>query len=507
MGAVLFGEYMDTPSGWFHREWINMINDDRFTKVCIVAPRGHAKSTNVDFIWTIWAILFTDHHYIVAISNTFMKAEKMILQPIKDAFDNNMLLRELFGDVRGERWKQTELEFNIPMANGEVSRKKLDIAGVGQSIRGMRYLQYRPDVIIADDIEDDEQVKSAARRLEIREWFWKQAYFAMKKDKGEDGLTLACRPKNIVIGTILHSDSFLNNIIEMTNEDKRNNKIPDWNAKLYSQIYNDEKGVPRVLWEERDTMESVLAEREEAKRNGQESAWVQERLNMVMADGDRPVNIDCLQFYDNLDNKILSYYVAVDLALSGGSRTSNERDYNVVMCLGVDMSNGDMYVVDYKKFQTNDVNLTVNNTMDMAYQYFAKKIVFEKGSFQGSIEVLLQQEMKRRGDYFRIEGKSHGNMGKSDRIRMTVAYYVNRKKIFVKKEMRDLYDEMYEFPSGKHDDILDALTYAIVGADPKFISFKDYASARHQKTKTRLQEIIEASDRKTISDKSPYRYI
>ena len=43
---------------------------------------------------------------------------------------------------------------------------------------------------------------------------------------------------------------------------------------------------------------------------------------------------------------------------------------------------------------------------------------------------------------------------------------VNRRKMFVKKEHANLIDEMFEFPKGRNDDLLDGLWYAVTTAKP-----------------------------------------
>ena len=53
---------------------------------------------------------------------------------------------------------------------------------------------------------------------------------------------------------------------------------------------------------------------------------------------------------------------------------------------------------------------------------------------------------------------------KEDRLESLVAPVVNRKKMYIKREHQDLVDEMFQFPKGKNDDLLDGLWYAIVNA-------------------------------------------
>ena len=59
-----------------------------------------------------------------------------------------------------------------------------------------------------------------------------------------------------------------------------------------------------------------------------------------------------------------------------------------------------------------------------------------------------------------------GARKKEDRLEALLCPIVNRRKMFVKKEHANLIDEMFEFPKGRNDDLLDGLWYAVTTAKP-----------------------------------------
>ena len=59
----------------------------------------------------------------------------------------------------------------------------------------------------------------------------------------------------------------------------------------------------------------------------------------------------------------------------------------------------------------------------------------------------------------------HG-IRKEDRLEMSLGSIVNSKKLFVRKEHTELVDELFQFPKGRHDDLLDGLYYADFFAKP-----------------------------------------
>ena len=49
---------------------------------------------------------------------------------------------------------------------------------------------------------------------------------------------------------------------------------------------------------------------------------------------------------------------------------------------------------------------------------------------------------------------------------MALGSIVNNKKLYIKKEHTELLDELFQFPKGKNDDLLDGLYYSDFFAKP-----------------------------------------
>ena len=72
----------------------------------------------------------------------------------------------------------------------------------------------------------------------------------------------------------------------------------------------------------------------------------------------------------------------------------------------------------------------------------------------------------------------HG-IKKEDRLEMSLGSIVNSRKLYMKKEHTELIDELFQFPKGRHDDLLDGLYYSDFFAKPprsKAIQNEDYQS-------------------------------
>lgn len=158
----------------------------------IEAPRGHAKSTTFTFKDSIHAAVYGYKHYEIILSDSSEQAEGF-LADIKTEFEENAAIREDFGDLEGKVWKAMV----ILLSNGT----KIEALGAGKKIRGRRHKQWRPDLILCDDLENDENVNTADQRKKLRNWFYKAV------SKAGDTYT-----DIVYIGTLLHFDALLANV-------------------------------------------------------------------------------------------------------------------------------------------------------------------------------------------------------------------------------------------------------------------------------------------------------
>ncbi|MBY6285411.1 hypothetical protein K6121_03405, partial [Neisseria subflava] len=158
------------------------------------APRGEAKSTLVTQLFTLWCVVTGRKHYAVIVMDSIDQAYPM-LEAIKAELEFNPRLKTDFPAAcgQGRVWQA-----GTAVTANEV---KIQVAGSGKKLRGLRHGPYRPDLAVLDDIENDEQVRNPEQRDKLETWL-KKAVLAL----GGAGQKFDV----IYIGTILHYDSVLN---------------------------------------------------------------------------------------------------------------------------------------------------------------------------------------------------------------------------------------------------------------------------------------------------------
>lgn len=194
---VIFPERFTLPFSTLHQEIFNILDDDAIQLAAIAAPRGFGKTSIVNMAYPAKKILFREKNFIVPISCTATQA-MMHSENLKRELLTNPIVTDLFGSMKSdsfskERWITDSGVMVLPR-------------GAGQQVRGILHKQYRPDLILCDDLEDPEAVMNDESRAKLKEWFFADVCNAVNRAQNNW--------KIIVIGTILHEDSLLANLVE-----------------------------------------------------------------------------------------------------------------------------------------------------------------------------------------------------------------------------------------------------------------------------------------------------
>ena len=281
-------EYETPP---FHEEIFRLLQDVRIPLFVLTAFRGSAKSTIVTIAYTLWAIFgVQEKKFVVLVGQTEAKARQYLMN-IRRQLESNKLLRDDMGPIDEERdqWGATAL----------VIRKldaKIMAVSVGQSIRGSLHNEHRPDLVILDDVEDTESVKTREGRDKLFNWFTAEVLPVGN-----------IRTRFVVVGNLLHEDSLIRRLKKRIDE---NPTIGEY--REYPIV--DEDGTS--LWPSKyPTPELIEAEREKMM---DPIAWAREYLLKFIAADEQIIKPEWIKYYDSLPlwNYNTYYATGIDLAIS-----------------------------------------------------------------------------------------------------------------------------------------------------------------------------------------------
>ena len=129
-------------------------------------------------------------------------------------------------------------------------------------------------------------------------------------------------------------------------------------------------------------------------------------------------------------------------------------------------SNRIIRVVDYvrKRMVPSDL---VDCVFDLVKKWRLHRVGIETFAFQKTLKYDIQRQQRERGIFFSIDelGKRHSGRGeqvlsKEARIRRLQPYF-EQGLVEIRSDMSELRYELLSFPRGKHDDLIDALSYQL----------------------------------------------
>lgn len=189
---------MSAKSPPFHKELLDMAEqgEQEHRGVVIAAPRGHAKSSILSFLLPLHRALYGQKHFIIIISNTFQLAS-LLIGDIRHELETNPGIRADFGSLAGHKWSGPTIVTK--------SGVRIVAKGTASQIRGLRHGEYRPDLVIGDDLENDEHVQNEEQRKKTWDW-WNRAVMPTLDPK---------TGSFIVVGTVIHFDSLLIKLLKL----------------------------------------------------------------------------------------------------------------------------------------------------------------------------------------------------------------------------------------------------------------------------------------------------
>ena len=421
------------------------------------APRGEAKSTLVTQLFTLWCVVTGRKHYAVIVMDSIDQAYPM-LEAIKAELEFNPRLKTDFPEAcgQGRVWQA-----GTAVTANEV---KIQVAGSGKKLRGLRHGPYRPDLAVLDDIENDEQVRNPEQRDKLETWL-KKAVLAL----GGAGQKFDV----IYIGTILHYDSVLNRTLNNpfwhATKFKAMLEWPDrmdlWDR--WEELYrNDGAEVAEAFYQaHKDEMErgavtswaarGVLALMKIRARDGH-ATFDSEYQNDPVSGEDAPF-AKSMKFWTDLPSDLVYFgALAPSLGKAGASR-----DPSAIIIGGYQRETGKLYIVE-AQIKKRLPDLIIEDVIRLHRQYRCKLWFIETVQFQE----FLKDELVKRSAARGLPVPARAVKPITDKLLRieTLQPHMANGLILLHAGQTTLEQQFRHFPMADHDDGPDAVQMLWAGA-------------------------------------------
>ena len=416
----------DVKPAEFHEEWsrILLAGTGNFA---VEAFRESAKTQIVIRANLLHALTYPQESrsYLVVICATQRTASKK-LQEVSREWLTNGAMHGLMKEVR----ENSGLAFEVCYHTGQLVR--IEAYGKGAAVRGLSWGAKRPDLVIIDDPQDEEDARSETVTASDWDWFLSDVYF------------LGQSSRIFVIGNNLGERCIMECLMRNAERLKFTvNKIPILTREGKS------------AWPEKWPLKAIETERDNMALAGSIDIWYRNKMCECISPDSQKFKRDYFKYYEvTPDLSEMNVYTTVDLAISQKANS----DYSAIVTVGVNEA-GHWFVLDVE-YGRYDPSTTMDAIFSAVQKWRPLVVGIEAVAYQSALMHFLEKEMPQRGIFFRITPLK---AGKSKELRIdTLQPRFAVGSVWFKSGavwLSELENELLAYPHGARDDVIDALAY------------------------------------------------
>jgi hypothetical protein len=292
---AFFGHRHDSETPPFHKELIEKLWAPSKRKAFMLF-RGSAKTTRAEEKAVLTRCL-RKYHYIIILSSSEPSAQQRLAK-VKYELETNDDVAEVFdaGRKPSDIWQSTK----IIVDNGDIC---IEALGSGQSILGKKHIDWRPDYVLIDDVEEMSEncdnVSTPEKREKLSNWFY-EAFIPAIPHATID-----------MIGTMLHEECLIARAV----------RDPGWDSLTIPLEIIDETGARRSSWPSRYPIEWIEKLKEEYRRAGKQDSFERQYSCRPGAIGSRAFKEDMFVFDEARRRTFEPVYVLYDPARTVGPKS------------------------------------------------------------------------------------------------------------------------------------------------------------------------------------------
>lgn len=431
---IYFGSYIEYPIAPFHREMFRLAEDEKIKRFGIISFRNSAKSTILNTAYALWAIMGVPQKKHIVIASQTQQRVRDHSDNIAREIEKNPLLRRYLGPFleKQERWS-TPVRV-IPRYDARIT-----FISAEEGIRGLREGPHRPDLIIVDDIENTESIKTHEGRKKTFNWL-----------TGELLPLGNPNTKVVFIGNLLHEDCSLMKIKKMMDEGKMEGKF------LVVPLIDD---AGNIAWP--GMFPSLEAVEKYKNSLGNEIAWQREFLLRIVSPEDQIIRKEWLKDYDVMPNLSGKDYMGTFIGVDPAGSESGSADCTAIIMISVFGENENRKIYVYP----NPFNERVQ------FNETKERVILLSKSTGGSIPATaivedvatqkwLIQELIRVG--VKVEPFPVGGVAKRARLTIAASLFQAGQVYFPRQGTEKLKQQLVGFGIEKYDDLADALAMILL---------------------------------------------
>lgn len=441
---TFFPKTVRQPFAPFHHDaWGKLESNNRL--VNLLMYRGSGKTSHCR--------LYTSKSIAYAISRTILyvgKSEAHAIRStnwLKKAVEVNSTWNESYHIRQGGKWQ--DVEFEIIVGPDEIPIWVM-AAGINGSIRGINRDDYRPDLIVLDDVLDDENANTADQRDKISNL----VYGALLESLAPE--VDAPHAKMIGLNTPQNKEDFAVQAL----------KDPSWLSAVYGCWTRETADMPIAMqesaWPDRVSSEILRAEKHSAAARNMLTTFLREKECKLTSPETASFKLPWLKRYARLPEN-MTYVYAIDpvpppseIALQKGM---HRKDFEAHVVWGARGS--DRFLAHYELMRGHEPTWTVMKFFEIQQKFRPVMTLVDTVAYQQTLMWLIKQAMDHRKAWFAVTEYPGSRRSKYSRIVNAHNGPAVAGRLYVRADQTEFLEQFGQYPAVNHDDLLDASSMAL----------------------------------------------
>lgn len=410
--------------------------------------RGGAKTTRCR-AYAAKRIAYGQSRTIMVITAAQDKAEKSV-RWLKKAVTRNRFFASTFQLRQGHKWAENEIEIIHGLYGHTVAVVAFGIHG---SVRGVNIDDYRPDLILVDDVVDEENSATPLQRDKIENLILGAVKntLAPASESPDAKLVLMQTPLNA------------EDVSMKAAKDPQYLTVrqPCWTSETENLPLEMRKSV----WERRFPTADLIKDKIGHIARNKVSIFSREMEVRIVAAESAAFKREWLKFYDYEDlpniNKMYTV-ISIDpvpppspIAVAKGL---HKRDFEAISA--VSYYRGDYYLLALEMNRGHDPSWTIRTVFELALRWKAKEIVVETHAYQATLAWLLEQAMRIKKIYIPVF-QDADKRAKVDKITEAFKLVCPFGNFLLHASMSNFISNFCDYDNVPHDDDLDSVAQGI----------------------------------------------
>ncbi len=440
---TFFPKTVRQASAPFHQEvWKLLDSNNRLINIQVF--RDGAKTTKLR-IYTAKRIAYGLAHTILYIGKSQEQALRSV-KWIRTAVEFNHAYRSVFKLKPGKKWQDGEAETWHGTDEYPITILGMGITG---SIRGINLDDYRPDLIIIDDVIDEENSATKEQREKINDLI----LGSLKNSLAP--ASEAPDAKLVMLQTPLDEEDA--SCMALSDSEWTSAVFPCWTAETIDLPLVQQESA----WPARYPSAVYREEKQAAIARNKLSLWLREMECTLVSPETAAFRKEWLKYYKLLPEH-MTIVIFIDpvpppttIQIAKGMRG---KDYESFAVVG--KHKGDYYLLDTVYNRGHEPDWTVNTFFELCTKWRPRTVVVETVAYQQTLSWLLKKAMQVRRQYFVIK-EYKDRRKKFDRIVDGLSGVASNGHLFVHAEQHEFITQFTRYPAVKHDDVIESVAGAV----------------------------------------------